>query len=97
MIPQLHSSEYLPPDKRPIYRVFALMRNDKVKAFWFVAEYDADKDLAFGYANLGNDEEAHWGQFYLRELREIGAVKLDLELPRPFPKVFDELKGRMGK
>ena len=43
-------------------------------AYWLVAQYDPDTEVAFGYAEVvpGGGE---WGDFSLRELRELHVVK----------------------
>ena len=46
--------------------------------YWLIAELDRKKNLAFGYANLNDDELAEWGYIDINELLENGA-ELDRE------------------
>lgn len=41
--------------------------------YWLIAELDPKKNLAFGYANLNNDDFAEWGYISIDELLENGA------------------------
>ena len=60
---------------------------------WYVAELDDDKWEAFGYANLGDPQNAEWGYFSLPELEAVVVgpgfvVERDLDwTPRPFSAV----------
>jgi len=47
---------------------------------WWVAEIDGDRRIAFGYVNLGDDQNAEWGYMDLTELRGI-AIRLPSGLP----------------
>jgi len=38
---------------------------------WWVAELDGDRRIAFGYVNLGDDQNAEWGYTDLTERRGI--------------------------
>ncbi|MHA1828356.1 MAG: hypothetical protein ACTSX6_06880 [Candidatus Heimdallarchaeaceae archaeon] len=49
-----------------------------------IAELDPEKNLAFGYANLNNDDFAEWGYISINELKENGA-ELDADwAPRKY-------------
>ncbi len=41
--------------------------------YWLVAELDKKKQIAFGYANLNDDDLAEWGYISIGELTENGA------------------------
>jgi Protein of unknown function (DUF2958) len=61
---------------------------------WWIVELDPKEGLAFGYANLGNDDDAEWGYVDLGELSEIcldrglAVVQRDLHW---IPKRFGEI------
>jgi hypothetical protein len=38
---------------------------------WWLAEYDPDEGLAFGYACLGDPQNAEWGYVHLPELEAV--------------------------
>ena len=38
---------------------------------WWVTNYDPATGMAFGYACLGDPDNAEWGDFYLPELEEV--------------------------
>ena len=40
-----------------------------------IAELDAKENLAFGYANLNDDQMAEWGYISVEELIDNGAIK----------------------
>ena len=44
--------------------------------------------LAFGYANLNDNEMAEWGYISIRELRENGAYNV----PHWKPKIFSDIE-----
>jgi hypothetical protein len=60
---------------------------------WYIAEYDGD-DLFWGYANLGDDQNAEWGYISFQELKEIkvrGVIEIDNDLYWK-PKKFGEIR-----
>ena len=65
--------------------------------YWLIAELDREKDLAFGYANLNDDQMAEWGYFGISELLENNA-ELDRNWkPCPYKeamKQISEVKDR---
>ena len=65
-LPALGSTVEIPLNQKIIHMHFFIGAFD-----WYVAEYDKDEDLFFGYVNLGDDEMAEWGNFSFEELREI--------------------------
>ncbi|KAF6247122.1 hypothetical protein C6990_05425 [Nitrosopumilus sp. b3] len=40
-----------------------------------IAELDVKQNLAFGYANLNDDQMAEWGYISVEELIDNGAIK----------------------
>ena len=49
---------------------------------WFITEYDPEEELAFGFANLGDDQNAELGYISIRELKAIKSVHWMLERDR---------------
>jgi hypothetical protein len=64
-IPKLYATEGTPLAEKIIYEHFFIGSCD-----WFIAEYDGD-DLFFGYADLGDPQNAEWGYVSYREMREV--------------------------
>ena len=61
--------------------------------YWLVAELDKRKNLAFGYANLNDDQLAEWGYIDIDELLENGA-ELDRELkPCAYKEAIDKISN----
>ena len=59
-----------PLEKKIIYQKWDL---EKVGFYWLIAELDRRAEIAFGYANLNNDDFAEWGYITLYELEDSGA------------------------
>jgi len=70
-IPKLYATENIPFEKKIIYQRYEI---EQLGFYWLVAELDKKKNLAFGYANLNDDELAEWGYIDIDELVENGAV-----------------------
>jgi hypothetical protein len=69
-IPKLHETNGIPFEKKIIYQKWELK---KVNFYWLIAELDKNKNLAFGYANLSNDNFAEWGYIDLQDLVDNNA------------------------
>jgi hypothetical protein len=69
-IPELYATEHIPLEKKVIYRRYRIR---EIGFYWLIAELDKDRKLAFGYANLNNDDFAEWGYISLDELLDNGA------------------------
>ena len=52
--------------------------------YWLIAEYDPKKKLAFGYANLNDDQCVEWDYISIKELEENGAVQVKDWKPMKF-------------
>ena len=52
--------------------------------YWLIAELDPRQSVAFGYANLNDDELAEWGYIDIREIVESGATLDESWKPCPF-------------
>ncbi|MEM3871133.1 MAG: DUF2958 domain-containing protein [Nitrososphaeria archaeon] len=72
-IPKLYETENIPFEEKIIYRRYWIR---ELGYYWLIAELDEESNIAFGYANLNNDDFAEWGYIDLNELLSIGA-KLD--------------------
>ncbi len=66
-LPRLYESEETPLSDKLIHMHFFLAGCD-----WYVAEYDPQEGILFGYAILNADyENAEWGHISFHELREL--------------------------
>lgn len=88
MIPKLYETESTPLEQKVIHQRYQL---NSVGFYWLIAEYNPIEGLAFGYANLNNDDFAEWGYISIPELKENG-VTLDKTWK---PCTFKEAKERI--
>jgi len=65
-IPDLYETEDTPLADKLLHLHYFVGACD-----WYVAELDGDHRIAFGYVNLGDDQNAEWGYMDLTELRGI--------------------------
>jgi Protein of unknown function (DUF2958) len=65
-IPDLYATESTPLAEKLLHLHFFVGACD-----WYVAELDGDHRIAFGYVNLGDDQNAEWGYMDLTEMRGI--------------------------
>lgn len=90
-IPSLYATESTPAEDKTIHaRLFALAS----AATWYVAEFDPEHCLAFGYADLGDPTCAEWGYISVAELeslRWLGIPRVELDLHFT-PTKFADLK-----
>jgi len=87
-IPRLYATERIPCEKKTIFQRYEIK---KLGFYWLVAELDKGKNLAFGYANLNDDELAEWGYISIDELLENGA-ELDKEWkPCTYKEALDKI------
>lgn len=80
----------MPLDKKMVHQRYTI---ESVGFYWLIAEWDEERRLAFGYANLNNNLFAEWGYIDIDELRKFGA-QLDKEWK---PCTYREAKGRISK
>ncbi len=85
-IPRLYETEDTSLEEKMIYERWEIPFID---FYWLIAELEPANELAFGYANLNDDDMAEWGYFGLQELKDNGAVKLNGWEPRKFREVMD--------
>ena len=69
-IPRLYETENIPLSEKIIHQRY---RIEGLNFYWLIAEVDRNRKLAFGYANLNNDDFAEWGYISIDELLENGA------------------------
>ena len=73
-IPRLYETEIEPMTEKTIYQKYEIPYSG---FYWLIAELDLKKGIAFGYANLNDDQNAEWGYIDLGELRRNGAVQVE--------------------
>lgn len=73
MIPALYGTEEVEIEDKTIHLHFTIPQ--AMQAFdWWVAEYDPEANVAFGYACLNGDtQNAEWGYINLEELENMVA------------------------
>ena len=69
-IPKLYETDSTPFEKKIIYQKWEI---PQIGFYWLIAELDKKENLAFGYANLHDDNFAEWGYISIDELIENGA------------------------
>jgi len=74
-IPRLYETESVPLEKKIICQRYQIKR---IGFYWLITELNSEENLAFGYANLNNDDFAEWGNIDISELLDNGAI-LDRE------------------
>ena len=77
-IPKLYETESVPLKDKKIYMHFFIGGCD-----WYIAEYDQENDLFWGYANLGDSQMAEWGYISFAELKALkvrGFMEVDREI-----------------
>ena len=78
-IPPHYATESTPAeDKMICARLFALAS----AATWYIAEYDPEDLVAFGYADLGDPTCAEWGYISIAELESLkwlGVPRIELD------------------
>ena len=89
-IPKLYATENIPCKKKIIHQRYQI---EDLEFYWLIAELDKKKNLAFGYANLNDDELAEWGYIDIDELLENGA-ELDKEWK---PCTYKEATDKISK
>ena len=75
-IPGLYQTENLSEKDKMIYLHFFIGGCD-----WYVAEYDADEDLFFGFTILNEDYDcAEWGYVSFQELKQLRIKPFGIEI-----------------
>ena len=65
-IPPLYGTEGTPAGEKVLYLHYFAGACD-----WWIAEYDPATGTAFGYACLGDPQNAEWGYLHLPELEQV--------------------------
>ncbi len=68
-IPRLYETEEESTEEKTIYQRWL---HPFMDWYWLIAEYDPEKELAFGMVHGFYDE---WGYISVKELREVGAYE----------------------
>ncbi|QLH11269.1 hypothetical protein [Nitrosarchaeum sp. AC2] len=61
----------MPFEKKTIYEKWDI---ERIGFYWLIAELDRKENLAFGYANLNDEQMAEWG-YSISEIIDVGASK----------------------
>lgn len=89
-IPELYATEDVPDEKKIIHQRYQLR---ELGFYWLISELDTKNNLAFGYANLNDDQFAEWGYISIKEIMANGA-----QLDRTWtPCSYREAKERIKK
>jgi hypothetical protein len=70
-IPELYETENVPLEEKIIYQRYHIK---EIGFYWLISECDSKGSLAFGFANLNDDEMAEWGYIDISELLSNRAV-----------------------
>jgi hypothetical protein len=68
-IPALYGTEATPARGKVLHLHYFAAACD-----WWIAEYDPATGTAFGYACLGDPQNAEWGYLHLPELEQVNAA-----------------------
>jgi len=72
-IPKLYETENTGFNDKIIYQKWGIKQ---IGFYWLIAEYDEKQELAFGYANLNNNQNAEWGTFQSRNSRRTAQWRI---------------------
>jgi hypothetical protein len=75
-LPRLYETEKVKAEDKIIHMHFFIGSCD-----WYIAEYDGE-DSFFGYANLGDPQNAEWGYISLSEMKSLSirGIEIDRDL-----------------
>jgi len=74
-------------NEKTIYQHYQIRR---IGFYWLIAELAPEKNLAFGYANLNNDDFAEWGYISITELIDNKAELDKNWIPCKFKEVLNK-------
>jgi hypothetical protein len=92
-IPELYATEEIPLEKKMIYQKWEIK---EIGFYWLIAELDRKKNIAFGYANLNNDDFAEWGYISMEELIDNGAIPDRTWKPCMYEEAVKKIKQYRG-
>ena len=92
-LPRLYETEDVPLEEKIIRQHYFLGGTD-----WYIAEYDPDERIFFGYTVLNNDyQNAEWGYTSLDELSKINVRGIEVDRNLYWsPKRFAEIEFFRG-
>ena len=93
-IPKLYETEEIPAEKKMIYQKWEIK---EIGFYWLIAELDKKHNLAFGYANLNDDNFAEWGYISINELMYNGASFDKDWNPVTFDEAMKKIKQYKGR
>jgi hypothetical protein len=70
-IPGLYQTENVPLEDKIIFQRYHIK---EIGFYWLVSELDQKENIAFGFANLNDEEMAEWGEIDISELVSNSAV-----------------------
>jgi hypothetical protein len=73
-VPGLYSQENKNIEETIIYQKWVL---PFVGFYWLISEFNPIDQIAFGFCNLNDDQNAEWGYVHLPEIIKEGAFPLD--------------------
>ena len=88
-IPKLYETESVPLKDKVIFQRYEIR---EIGFFWLISELDPEENLAFGYANLNDDDCAEWGYISVAELQDNGAVRDREWKPCKFEEALKRIK-----
>jgi Ca2+-binding EF-hand superfamily protein len=86
-LPKLYETEHIGTADKQIFLHFFMGGCD-----WYIAEYDAENELFFGFTVLNNDYDmAEWGYISFQELRQLkhSFIEVDRDLYWDIKKASD--------
>jgi hypothetical protein len=92
-IPKLYETENIPFNEKIIYRRYQVK---ELGYYWLIAELDKKSNIAFGYANLNNDDFAEWGYISIDELELCGAELDEGWKPCKFKEAMKRIRDERG-
>lgn len=92
-IPYLYETEEIPFEKKTIYQRWQI---EIVNFNWLIAELDEKEGIAFGFANLNDDELAEWGFIDMKDIQEAGAQVDDSWKPCIFSEAVKIIKKEVS-
>ena len=87
-VPVLYATEETPLEKKLVYEHWVF---PQCNFHWLIAELDAEKKLAFGWAFLNDEQNAEWGYISLAELESVGAFRDTGFKPKKAGQVIKEI------
>lgn len=88
-MPKLYEMDGKPKNE---VRIQAKLFNPVGAATWYITEYDPEEKIAFGFANLGDDQNAELGYISIEELENLRLpYGLKIERDRYFEATLEDV------